>query len=157
MKGMKTYLRLCDGSEHDIGEIQSPIECFRCGICCTLYRPEVSSGEIETIARKLGIAREIFFSEYVRAVPTKGGYILQSSDNSCPFLRRDEKSDRWTCAIYAFRPQCCRDWVPSLSRPECREGLRRLGVDGKLLLPVDIYDSKDKVERLALGMRDGRK
>jgi Fe-S-cluster containining protein len=156
MKAMKAYLRLCDGSEYHVGEIQSPIECFRCGICCTRYRPEVSLKEIEKIARKLGIAWKSFLSQYVRAVPTRAGYILQSSDDSCPFLRRDEKSNRYTCAIYTFRPQCCRDWVPSLSRPECREGLGRLGVAGKLLLPVDIYDSQDKVERLVLGIRYGR-
>lgn len=157
MKVVKAYLRLYDCNEYQVGEIQSPIECFRCGICCTRYRPEVSLREIEGIARKLGISRESFFSRYVRAVPIKEGYILQSSDDYCPFLCRDGKSNRYTCAIYAFRPQCCRDWVPSLSRPECREGLGRLGVAGQLLLPVDIYDSQDKAEKLVLGTKDDRR
>jgi Fe-S-cluster containining protein len=153
MRIMNSYLRLQDGSEHKVGDNLVPIECFRCGTCCTRFRPEVSRKEIERIARKLGMPIEAFFSEYVRRVPIKEGYILQSSADACPFLRWDEGSAKCTCTIYSFRPKACRDWVPSLSRVECREGLSRLKADSELLLPQDIYDSVEQIKRLSLTTR----
>jgi Fe-S-cluster containining protein len=150
MRIMNSYLRLQDGSEHKVGDNLVPIECFRCGTCCTRFRPEVSRTEIERIARKLGIPIETFFSEYVRRVPIKEGYILQSSANICPFLGWDEENAKSACMIYSFRPKACRDWVPSLSRVECREGLSRLKTDSELLLPKDIYNSVEQIEKLSL-------
>lgn len=146
---MNSYLRLQDGSEHKVGDNLVPIECFHCGTCCTRFRPEVSRTEIERIARKLGIPIETFFSEYVRRVPIKEGYILQSSADTCPFLGRDEGNVKSACMIYSFRPKACRDWVPSLSRVECREGLSRLKIDSGLLLPRDIYNSVEQIEKLS--------
>jgi Fe-S-cluster containining protein len=153
MRVMNSYLRLKDGSERKVGDSLVPIECFHCGTCCTCFRPEVSRKEIEKIARKLGIPIEAFFSEYVRRVPIKEGYILQSSADACPFLRWDGGNAKSTCTIYSFRPKACRDWVPSLSRVECREGLSRLKADGELLLPQDIYDSGEQIKRLSLTTR----
>ncbi|MBM3156042.1 MAG: YkgJ family cysteine cluster protein [Chloroflexi bacterium] len=146
---MKAYIRMQDGSERKVGDEIVPIECFRCGTCCTRFRPEVSKREIERIARKLRIPIETFFAEYVRRVPIKEGYILQSSDDKCPFLRRDEESVKSACTIYAFRPKACRDWVPSLSRVECREGLSSLKGVSELLLPQDIFDSVEQIERFS--------
>lgn len=153
MRVVNSYLRLQDGSEYKVGDSLVPIECFRCGTCCTRFRPEVSRREIGRIARKLGIPIEAVFSEYVRRVPIKEGYILQSSADTCPFLRRDEGSAKSACTIYFFRPKACRDWIPSLSRVECREGLSRLKADGALLLPQDIYDSGEQTKRLSLTTR----
>jgi Fe-S-cluster containining protein len=150
---MNSYLRLQDGSEYKVGDSLVPIECFRCGTCCTRFRPEVSRREIGRIARKLGIPIEAFFSEYVRRVPIKEGYILQSSADTCPFLRRDEESTKSACTIYSFRPKACRDWVPSLSRVECREGLSRLKGDSELLLPQDIFDSVEQIKRFSFTTR----
>jgi Fe-S-cluster containining protein len=148
-----SYMRLKDGSERRVGDNLVPIECFRCGTCCTRFRPEVSRREIERIARKLGIPIEAFFAEYVRRVPIKEGYILQSSADTCPFLRRDGESAKSACTIYSFRPKVCRDWVPSLSRVECREGLSRLKGDSELLLPQDIYDSAEQIKSFSLTAR----
>ena len=109
-----------------LGESWPPIECFRCGVCCTRYRPKVTSEEIEHIAQELGIPTQVFISKYVRAIPEKGARILQNDEDKCPFLSRDKKTNKGTCTIYIFRPQACRNWLASLARPECREGIAKL-------------------------------
>jgi Fe-S-cluster containining protein len=151
---MQGYLLMRDGTEHKVGDSLPQIECFRCGICCVRYRPKVTLKEMKRIARKLGMSIEAFMSAYVRAVPTKEAYILQSSADTCPFLRWDEKGVKAACAIHDLRPKACRNWVPSLSRPECREGLAKLRADGELLLPEDMYKSGKDIEKLSATLSD---
>jgi Fe-S-cluster containining protein len=153
---MQGYLLMQDGTEHKVGDGLSGIECFRCGVCCTRYRPKVTLKEMKRIARKLGMSVDAFTSAYVRAVPVKEAYILQSSADSCTFLRWDEKGAEATCSIHAFRPEACRNWAPSLSRPECREGLAKLKAGSELLLPHDMYKSGKNIERLSAAMRNSK-
>jgi len=143
-----------DGTEHKVGDGLSEIECFRCGVCCVRYRPKVTLKEMGRIARKLGMSITAFSSAYVRAVPTKEAYILQSSADTCPFLRWDEDGAKATCSIHAFRPAACRNWAASLSRTECREGLAKLKAEGGFLLPHDMYESGKDIERLSASMRN---
>jgi Fe-S-cluster containining protein len=145
---MQGYLYMTNGNSHILGETWIPVECFRCGICCTLYRPRLDMEEIEHIARELGIRKKAFISRYVRAVSDKGTYILQNDEDKCPFFYRDTENSKGACNIYSSRPQACRSWVASLSRPECREGLHRLRTASKLLLPDEIYSSDSEVEKL---------
>jgi Fe-S-cluster containining protein len=152
--GTQGYLLTQDGTEHKVGDSLSQIGCFRCGICCARYRPKVTLKEMGRIARKLGMSIEAFMSTYVRAVPTKEAYILQNSADTCPFLRWDEKGAKAACSIHALRPKACRNWVPSLSRPECREGLAKLKAGGELLLPHDMYKSGKDIERLSATLSD---
>jgi len=154
---MQGYLLMRDGTEHRIGDSLTEIECFRCGICCIRYRPKVTLKEMKRIARKLGMSIDAFMSAYVRAVPTKEAYILQSSADTCPFLRWDEKDVKAACSIHALRPKACRNWVPSLSRPECREGLAKLKADGELLLPEDMYKSGKDIEKLSATLSDSER
>jgi Fe-S-cluster containining protein len=109
---------------------------------------------MKRIARKLGISPETFATTYVKVVPTKDGHILQSSADACPFLQWDEKRIKATCSIHSSRPKACRDWVPSLSRTECQEGLAKLKNGGELLLLADIYGSNREIERLTSAVRD---
>ena len=145
-----------DGTEHKVGDGPTEIECFRCGVCCARYRPKVTPKEIERIARKLGMSKDAFSSTYVRAVPTKEAHILQNSADTCPFLRWVAKGAEAACSIHAFRPEACRKWTPSLSRPECREGLAKLKPGGGLLLPHDMYKSSKDMERLSAAMRKSK-
>jgi len=145
---MQGYFHMADGNSHALGDAWTPVECFRCGICCTHYRPRLTMEEIEHIARELGMPKKVFISKYVRAVSEKETYILQNDEDKCPFFYWDTENSKGVCNIYSFRPQTCRSWTASLSRPECREGLRRLTTAGKLLLPNEIYSSNSKVEKL---------
>jgi Fe-S-cluster containining protein len=153
---MRGYLLMQDVTEHKVGDGLCEIECFRCGVCCARYRPKVTSKEMKRIARKLSMSIDAFSSTYVRAVPIKEAYILQNSADTCPFLRWDEKGAEATCSIHACRPEACRNWAPSLSRPECREGLAKLKAGGELLLPNDMYKSGKDRQRLSAAMRDSK-
>lgn len=154
--GMQAYLIMQDGTEHKVSDGLSEIECFRCGICCVRYRPKVTLKEVERIARKLRMSIDAFSSTYVQAVPTKEAYILQNSAETCPFLRWDAKGAEATCSIHAFRPEACRNWAASISRPECREGLAKLKAEGEFLLPHDMYKSSKDIKRLSEAMRNSK-
>lgn len=141
------------GTEHRLGHNWPEIECFRCGVCCVRYRPKITKTEMRPIARKLGISLQEFVARYVRVVPTKDGYILQSSSDACPFLEWEQKGVKATCSIHPVRPKACRDWVASLSRPECQEGLSKLKAGGELLLPAELYSSTSEILKLSSAMR----
>ncbi|HEY78161.1 MAG TPA: YkgJ family cysteine cluster protein [Dehalococcoidia bacterium] len=139
-------LKTLDGNEHRVhlSEALLPIECFRCGICCTSYQPLLGSEEIETIARQLGLSTGTFLARY--AQPTVIGYLLRQTEKGCVFLRWESET-RASCHIHPFRPQVCRNWVPSLSRRECLEGLARLKAKGEILLVKELYSSTAALER----------
>ena len=131
-----------DGTEDVMAE-EIPIPCFRCGICCTLYRPPLYPEEIESIASALGIPGTEFISRYTEAVLTKEGYCLKRTERGCIFLTWDEDG-KACCTIYPFRPKVCREWTPSLSKPECLEGLAKLKSKGQIMLLDELFSSRDK-------------
>ena len=118
---MSGYPKMQDGQEHSVGEALTPIECFRCGICCTRHQPPLSPEEVEAIARELGLSSSDFLSEYVQI--TVVGYLLRHTAG---------------CSIHPFRPEACRNWIASLSQRECQEGLKKLKTQGKILKAPDI-------------------
>ena len=145
---MSSYFRTFDGQEYRIGEAWPPVECFRCGVCCLRYRPTVSPEEIKKIATALGIAADEFFSTYVRTTAKGDGFVLGSSEEGCIFLSWEEASGKAICAIHAFMPKACRDWIPSLSRPECQQGLAKLKPNATIMTPDQLYPSEKPVAKL---------
>ena len=117
------------------------MECFRCGICCQRYQPRVTQKEVKKIAAALGMANDEFLSSYVQTTPQGDAFLLQSSGQSCIFLRGGRRTGRATCAIYSVRPKASRDWIPSLSRPECREGLAKLKPKEAIVTPQELFPS----------------
>ena len=73
---------------------------------------------------------------------------MHQKTNRCVFLVNDDSENIATCSVYPFRPEACRNWVPSLSHYECQEGLRRLAKSNEILLPNEIYQSEDKLREL---------
>ncbi len=100
---MSGYLRTMDGREHHVGKVLSPIECFRCGICCTRYQPQLAPEELETIANGLRLSAEDFISRYAQL--TNVGYLLRQTERGCVFLSWEEDGSRTSCIIYPFRPE----------------------------------------------------
>lgn len=137
---MTDYLRTLDGEEHPVGKELPPIECFRCGVCCEHNRPPVTPQEIETIARNMGMTREAFVARYVRRIRGKEIDILQTHESKCPFLSWEEEPKRATCSIHPFKPEACVNWVASLSRRDCQEGLARLKPSGEIMFPPFPFD-----------------
>lgn len=147
---MKVILHTCSGekieydSQHGGFETWRAMPCLRCGTCCTKWQPPINEGEIETIARRLGISVDEFYRDYVQEYPVKPkSYLLRRQNNACIFLEYDSKQA--TCTIHPFRPADCRNWIPSLSRPECREGLRKRWQSASVILANEVFPSQKEL------------
>lgn len=151
------FLKTLDGQKYLISEKLSPIDCFRCGMCCERYQPIVTRKEIKAIAIHLGMAMDKFVSRYVQQVPVKEGFLLRRSEKGCIFLHQDEHDQRATCSVYAVRPKACRDWAASLSRLECREGLARLKPHGTILTLKELYYSQEAINKLCAAISSDRR
>ena len=139
----EALIKAMEGKEITIAE-QTPIPCFRCGICCTCYQAPLEPEDIENIASALGISSSECISKYAQKVPIKEGYLLKRTEKGCVFLTRDEDG-KACCTIHPSRPKACREWTPSLSRPECLEGLAKLKSKGQIMLLEELFSSqKDK-------------
>ncbi len=130
---------------------QTPIPCFRCGICCTCYQPPLTTEDVDSIASALGISRSKCISGYARKAPIKEGYLLKHTKRGCVFLARDADG-KACCTIYASRPKACREWTPSLSKPECREGLAKFKSGGRIMLLEELFPSHEEQEELYLSL-----
>ena len=118
------------------------IPCLRCGICCTRWQPQLDLEELGPIARHLGLSTEELKRAYlVERAERFGLLLLVQEEGRCVFLRYS--GDEAECAINAFKPIACRKWTPSLSRPECQEGLKKYKTSGLLILPAHIYESQE--------------
>ena len=138
-------LRMLDGNEHFFGEKHSPVECFCCGYCCVGYNPMVMEWEIERMAGHLALTASEFKREYIDQ--TLIGYLVRQTDKGCVFLNWQKDTSKGYCDIHNARPEACRDWVPSLWRRECLEGLARLGKNnGRILPAAEVYEDADQLQ-----------
>lgn len=142
----KAIIRTLDGKETTIAE-QTPIPCFRCGVCCTCYQPPLTSSDIDNIASALGIPRSKCISRYADRAPIKEGYLLKRTNTGCVFLAWDVDG-KARCTIHPSRPQACREWTPSLAKPECRKGLAGLRSHGQILGLEELFPSREQQEEL---------
>jgi Fe-S-cluster containining protein len=142
----KAVLKTLEGKETTVTE-QTPIPCFRCGICCTRYQPPLGPKDIGSIASALGISRSECISRYAAKVPTKEGYLLKQAEGGCVFLAWDVDG-RARCSIYSARPKACREWAPSLAKPACLEGLAKLKSEGQILALRELFLSREEQKEL---------
>jgi Fe-S-cluster containining protein len=146
-------IKTMDGREYVLAA-EPPIPCFRCGFCCTLYQPPLHLEDIERIASVLRMSTVQFISRYVERVPTRESYLLRRTQRGCIFLTWDENG-RACCSIYPFRPKVCREWTPSLSKPECLEGLAKLKSRGQIILLDELFNSKEDKAELSSALTEG--
>lgn len=143
MSTEKVTIKTLEGKEITITE-QTPIPCFRCGICCASYQAPLTPEDIDNIASALGISRSKCISRYALKVPIKEGYLLKRTEKGCVFLAWDADG-KARCTIYSSRPKACREWTPSLSKPECLGGLAKLKSKGQIMLLEELFSfQKDK-------------
>jgi len=143
MSTEKATIKTLGGKEITITE-QTPIPCFRCGICCASYQAPLTPEDIDNIASALGISSSKCISRYALKVPIKEGYLLKRTEKGCIFLTWDADG-KARCTIYPSRPKACREWTPSLSKPECLKGLAKLKSRGPIMLLEELFSSqKDK-------------
>ena len=147
----KAIIKTLGGKEITI-TAQTPIPCFRCGVCCTCYRPPLSDKDIDRIASALGISRSKCISKYAVKVPIKEGYLLKHTAKGCVFLAWDEDG-KARCTIHPSRPKACREWTPSLSKPECLEGLAKLKSEAQMMLLKALFPSYEERKELYLSLK----
>jgi len=140
MSTEKAIIKTPGGKEITITE-QTPLPCFRCGICCTCYQAPLTPEDIDNIASALGISRSKCISRYALKVPIKEGYLLKRTEKGCIFLAWDADG-KARCTIHPSRPKACREWTPGLSRPECLEGLAKLKSEGQIMLLEELFSSR---------------
>ena len=146
----KAVMRTLQGEEITITE-QTPIPCFRCGICCTCYQPPLTIEDVDSIASALGVSRSKCIFKYARKAPIKEGYLLKHTKKGCVFLAWDADG-KAGCTIYPSRPKACREWIPSLAKPECREGLARFNSQGRTILLEELFPSYEERKELYLSL-----
>jgi Fe-S-cluster containining protein len=146
----KAIVETSEGKEITVTE-QTPIPCFRCGICCTCYHAPVTPEDINNIASALGISRSKFISRYARKVPIKEGYLLKHTKKGCVFLAWDADG-KARCTIHPSRPLACREWTPTLARHECLEGLAKLKSEGQIMLLEELFPSPEEKKKLYLAL-----
>jgi len=147
----KATIKTVEGKEIAVTE-QTPIPCFRCGVCCTCYQPPLATEDAENIASALGISRSKCISKYAVKVPTKEGYLLKHTEKGCVFLAWDEDG-KARCTIHPSRPKACREWTPSLSKPECLEGLAKLKSEAQMMLLEELFPSYEEKKELYLALK----
>jgi len=146
----KAIAKTVEGKELTVAE-QVPIPCFRCGICCTCYQPPLTAEDIDRIASALGISRSKCVSKYAHKAPIKEGYLLKHTKRGCVFLAWDADG-KARCAVYSSRPKACQDWTPSLSKPECLQGLAKLKSEGQIMLLEELFPSYEERKELYLSL-----
>jgi len=151
MSTEKAIMKTIEGKEITVTE-QTPIPCFRCGICCTRYQPPLTAEDIDNIASALGISRSKCLSKYAVKVPIKEGYLLKHTEKGCVFLAWDEDG-KARCTIHPSRPKACREWTPSLSKPECLEGLAKLKAEAQMMLLKALFPSYEERKELYLSLK----
>jgi Fe-S-cluster containining protein len=146
----KAVIKTLEGKEITVAE-QIPMPCFRCGICCTCYNPPLTTQDIDNIASVLGISRSKCISKYAHKAPIKEGYLLKHTKMGCVFLAWDADG-KARCTMYASRPKACREWTPSLSKPECLQGLAKLNSEGQIMLLEELFPSREEQKELNLSL-----
>jgi hypothetical protein len=55
--------------------------------------------------------------------------------------------------MYPSRPKACREWTPSLSKPECLEGLAKLKSEAQMMLLEELFPSYEEKKKLYLALK----
>jgi Fe-S-cluster containining protein len=147
----KVTIKTLGGKEITI-TAQTPVPCFRCGVCCTCYQPPLATEDVENIASALGISRSKCISRYAQKAPIKEGYLLKHTEKGCVFLAWDANG-KARCTMYPSRPKACREWTPSLSKPECLEGLAKLKSEAQMMLLKALFPSYEERKELYLSLK----
>jgi len=150
MSTEKALIKTIEGQEITIAE-QTPIPCFRCGICCTCYQPPLTAEDIDNIASALGISHSKCISRYAVKVPIKEGHLLKKTKKGCVFLAWDA-DEKARCVIYPSRPKACREWIPSLAKSECLGGLAKLKSEGQIMLLEELFPSPEEKKEVYLSL-----
>jgi Fe-S-cluster containining protein len=85
-------------------EVEQQIDCKACANCCRETQVNVSSEDIERLAKYLEMPVEQVLKEYTVVDSEDRETILRQTKDGCVFL------DHNLCLVYEARPRACRDF-----------------------------------------------
>jgi uncharacterized protein len=123
--------------------------CTQCGKCCLKYGAELDTVEVKVIhvwrrkrpeiAQWAGWAGGDLYDLWVS--PT-----THEDVKRCPWLRKPPNQEKYTCRIYAMRPQVCRNYPVDIEQ---------MVQDGcEMLEPGDLEKPREQLERELAVLRD---
>ena len=82
-------------------------KCQRCAIfCCRLGGPKINNKDLQRLKQAGYDAKN--FVKNVKKENVNKGFLKEKEDGSCVFLEYSDKSKKYACLIYNFRPSVCR-------------------------------------------------
>ena len=91
----RRFLKECDVETGDIDQrvfdithrVWAGIDCIKCANCCRELRPTFSEDEVERVARRLGMERDLFIKTYLDRPDAHEANPWQTRTTPCPFLK----------------------------------------------------------------------
>ena len=112
LKGYNMEMEEMDAIVHDFYEqVIEEIDCKECGNCCREISPTMEEGDIERMAKGLGISPSEFENQYLKENDKKFSNDLIFNRRPCSFQEGN------LCTCYDFRPVDCRSF-PHLNKEE---------------------------------------
>jgi uncharacterized protein len=81
-------------------EIEEEIDCTACANCCRVATVKIIERDIDKLARRMGVSKEKFLTEYTVEDPGEGR-VLRRNAGGCVFLEGN------LCSVYDVRPHTC--------------------------------------------------
>jgi Fe-S-cluster containining protein len=124
-------------------EIENQIDCRACASCCKVAETDVSSRDIERLARYLGVSSRQFTEQYTTTSVYEGNEtILRRRESGCIFLDGND------CTIYDARPDTCRDF-PHLMRGAGSFESRMWQMPDRATYCPIVYNSLEEFKQIA--------
>lgn len=112
LKGYNMEMEEMDEIVHGLYEqVIEQIDCKKCANCCRVISPTMDEGDVERMAKGLGISPSEFEGQYLEKDDDKFSDGLIFKALPCFFLKNN------LCTCYDYRPEACRSF-PHLHKDE---------------------------------------
>ena len=146
---LRKFLKQCDLEtkeiDHHVFEITrrvwAGIDCTTCANCCRELRPTFSEDEVERVAQRLGMERQIFIETYLDRSDEDSTNPWQTRTTPCPFLKDN------LCSVYEDRPADCSDY-PHLFKPDFASRTLMM-IDRTFTCPI-VYEVMEELKKSLL-------
>jgi len=119
------------------------IDCTTCANCCKQVRPTLSEGEVDRLARRLGLPREQLIASCLEKTEKGEDNPWTTRSTPCPFLKDNR------CSVYEDRPADCSGY-PYLYQPDFAFRMLAM-IDRTGTCPI-VYEVMEELKR-SLGFR----
>ncbi|HEX4792619.1 MAG TPA: YkgJ family cysteine cluster protein [Humisphaera sp.] len=129
--------------------VWAQIDCTTCANCCKESSPPLSEEDVERLAKRLGIERQVFIDTYLEKAERGDDDPWTMRALPCPFLQDNR------CSVYEDRPAACKDY-PYLYKPQFV--FRTMGMVGRTTTCPIVFEVLEALKpRLGFRYRARRK